>query len=85
MRLLLGLHGLYPSLCNELACSLLAVLEALLIKVPYHIRVPNSDALLGGGNRHRCVVLLVQEPAGSVASGSLPRLKSRLVVESFQP
>lgn len=85
MGLLLGLDGLYPSLCNEFACSLLAVLEALLIKVPYHIRVPNSNALLGGGNRHRWVVLLVQEPTGSVASGPLPRLKSRLVVEGFQP
>ena len=56
-RLLLGLDRFDPSLGNQLACRLLAVLESLFIEIPDGLGVADFDAFAWGDSHGHVVVI----------------------------
>lgn len=84
-RLFLGLDGFDPRLGYELACRLLAVLEALFVKVPELILVGELD---GSGRSHcrnlKGIVIVVDLATGATGSLPLPRLIVTIIIKGVR-
>ena len=84
-RLFLGLNGFDPCLGYEFACRLLAVLEALFVKIPELILVGELD---GPGRSHcgnvKSIVIVVNLATGAIGSLPLPRLIVTIIVEGVR-
>lgn len=78
--LFLRLDQLDPSLCNELASSLLTVLEPLFVKVPYLLFVVDPDGLLGRDYRRWALFLDRFLMTDQARPEPLPHLRVHVIV-----